>query len=219
VTPAGAHGTRHSRTPPDISSWSCTSRRRASVLTGVKLVTLKRSFSTGSVLGPATGFQSGPSKIGDALTTRLKLTLDLRLEFLSAHLDGVHASTAQGEDEAPSIPPSDLRPFALRDLAPAVPVDRRRQPQLACKLLRRARGRHNLVRQLDRDRRHREPPLSNDSNPIPFSQATSFPDPSPTRRVLAAQTRSAKAATHVVRVQESGWPFRYSIQTREIAIW
>ena len=34
--------------------------------------------------------------IGDALTTRLELTLDLRLEFLSAHLDGVHASTAQG---------------------------------------------------------------------------------------------------------------------------
>jgi len=95
VTPAGARGTRHSRTPPDISGWSCTSRRRASVLTGVKLDTLKRSFSTGSLLGPATGFQSGPSKIGDELTTRLKLTLDFRLEFLNAHLDGVHASTAQ----------------------------------------------------------------------------------------------------------------------------
>ena len=49
--------------------------------------------------------------IGDALTTRLELTLDLRLEFLSAHLDGVHASTAQGEDEAPSIHPRDLRPL------------------------------------------------------------------------------------------------------------
>jgi hypothetical protein len=61
----------------------------------VKLDTLKRSFSTGSLLGPATGFQSGPSKIGDELTTRLKLTLDFRLEFLNAHLDGVHASTAQ----------------------------------------------------------------------------------------------------------------------------
>ena len=98
--------------------------------------------------------------IGDALTMRLELTLDLRLEFLSAHLDGVHASTAQGENKAPSIHPRNLRPFALRDLAPAVPVDRRRQPQLACKLLRRDRGRHNLVRQLDRDRRHREPSLS-----------------------------------------------------------
>ncbi len=110
MTPAGAHGTRHSRTPPDISGWICTSRRRASVLTGVKLVTLKRSFSTGSVLGPATGFQSGPSKIGDA-STSLELTLDFRLEFLSAHLDGVHASTDQGEDEAPSIHPRDLRPL------------------------------------------------------------------------------------------------------------
>src|SRR5208337_5571923 len=98
--------------------------------------------------------------IGDALTTRLELTLDLRLEFLSAHLEGVHASTAQGEDEAPSIHPRDLRPFALRALAPAVPVDRRRQPRLACKLLRRDCGRYNLVRQLDRDRRNREPPLS-----------------------------------------------------------
>ncbi len=97
--------------------------------------------------------------IGEALTMRLELTLDLRLEFLSGYLDGVHASTAQGEDEAPSIHPRDLRPFALRDLAPAVPVDRRSQPQLACKLLGRDRGRHNLVRQLDRDRRHRGPPL------------------------------------------------------------
>ena len=142
-------------------------------------------------------------------------TLDLRLEFLSAHLDGVHAGTAQGEDKAPSIHPRDLRPFALRDLAPAVPVDRRRQPQLVCKLLRRDRGRHNLVRQLDRDRRHREPPLSHDSNPSPFSQATSFPDPSPTRRVLAAQTRSAKVATHVSREPESGRPLPRTLLRHE----
>jgi hypothetical protein len=66
--------------------------------------------------------------IGEALTTRLKLTLDFRLEFLSAHLDGIHPGTAQGEEETPSIHPRDLRPFALRDLALAVPVDRRRQP-------------------------------------------------------------------------------------------
>jgi len=30
--------------------------------------------------------------IGDALTTRLKLSLDFRLQFLSAHLDGVHTN-------------------------------------------------------------------------------------------------------------------------------
>jgi hypothetical protein len=38
--------------------------------------------------------------IGDELTTRLELTLELRLEFLSPHLDGVHARMAQGEEKA-----------------------------------------------------------------------------------------------------------------------
>ena len=50
-----SHGTWHSRTPPDISAGAAP-RAQSSVLRGVKLVTLKRSFLTGSVLGPATGF-------------------------------------------------------------------------------------------------------------------------------------------------------------------
>ena len=94
--------------------------------------------------------------IGEALTTRLKLTLDLHSEFLGINLDGIHTGPAEGKDEAASIQPSDLGPFALRDQAAAVPVNRRRQPQLACELLGRRRGRHKVVWQLDRDRRHRE---------------------------------------------------------------
>ena len=61
--------------------------------------------------------------LGELLTTRLKLTLDLRLEFLSAHLDGINPGTAEGEDETPSIHPRDLRPFALRDQATGVVAD------------------------------------------------------------------------------------------------
>jgi len=94
--------------------------------------------------------------IGEALTTRLKLTLDLHSEFLGINLDGIHTGPAEGKDEAASIQPRDLGPFALRDQATAVPVNRRRQPQLACELLGRRRGRHKVVWQLDRDRRHRE---------------------------------------------------------------
>jgi len=129
--------------------------------------------------------------IGELLTTRLKLTLDLRLELLGAHLDGIHPGTAEGEDETPSIHPRDLRPIALRDQATAVPVDRRRQPQIAYKLGR-GRRRNNLVRQLDRDGRHREIPLfrSRYSNRNVFPRATRLCDPAPTRRLMAAQTRS-----------------------------
>ena len=51
----------------------------------------------------------------------------------SAHLDGVHASTAQGEDEAPSIDPSPRSaPLCPERSGPPVPVvDRRHQPRPA----------------------------------------------------------------------------------------
>jgi hypothetical protein len=64
--------------------------------------------------------------IGEALTTRLKLTLHIRLQFLGADLDCIDTGTTKGQDEIPSIHPRDLRPPALRDQATTVPMDRRR---------------------------------------------------------------------------------------------
>ena len=94
--------------------------------------------------------------IGEALTMRRKLTLNLRLEFFGADLDRIHPGTAEGQDETPSIQSRDLCPFALRDLTTAVPVDRRREAQVLSKLLGRRRVRHDVRWQLNRDRGHRE---------------------------------------------------------------
>src|ERR1700733_15965268 len=97
--------------------------------------------------------------IGEALTTRRKSTLDLRLEFLDADLDRIHARTGQGHDETSSIQPGSLRTFSLRDLTTVVPVDRGCEAQFASKFLGGGRGRHNFRRQLDCNRRHCECPL------------------------------------------------------------
>jgi hypothetical protein len=73
--------------------------------------------------------------IGEALTTRRKLTLHHLLEFLGAHLDRVDPGTTEGQDETPSIHPGDLSPSALRDQAKPLPKDRRRQAHLARQFL------------------------------------------------------------------------------------
>jgi hypothetical protein len=100
--------------------------------------------------------------IGEALTTRRKSTLSLRLEFLWAGLDRIDTGTRQGQDETSSIQPRNLRALSLSDLTAAVPVNCRRKPQFARKLLGRRRGRHNFRWQLDCDRRHHDlPPISN----------------------------------------------------------
>jgi hypothetical protein len=65
--------------------------------------------------------------IGEALTTRRKPILNLRLEFLGAVLDRIHTGIGQGLDESSSIQPRYLCTFSLRDLTTAVPVDRRRE--------------------------------------------------------------------------------------------
>ena len=94
--------------------------------------------------------------IGEALTTRRKSTLNLRLEFLWAGLDRIDTGTRQGQDETSSIQPRNLCTLSLRDLTAAVPVDRRGKPQVARKLLGRRRGGHNFRWQLDCDRGQRE---------------------------------------------------------------
>jgi len=57
-----ASATRHSRMPPEHSGWSCTSMRKPSVATGVKVTRLKRSRSVPQPDAPATGFQAFPSR-------------------------------------------------------------------------------------------------------------------------------------------------------------
>ena len=116
--------------------------------------------------------------IGEALTTRLKLTFHLRLQFLRADLDYIDTGTAKGQDETSSIHPRDLRPPALRDQATTVAVDRRRHAQLAGELIRRRRRSHDILRQLDRDGRHFVTLLSVDYyNRRSISQPSSYPDP------------------------------------------
>jgi hypothetical protein len=112
--------------------------------------------------------------IGEALTTRRKSTLNLRLEFLWAGLDRIDTGTRQGQDETSAIQPRNLRTLSLIDLAAAVPMDRCGKPQFARKLLGRRRGRHNFRWQLDCDRGQREPSPQGYSNQKLFSGGTTL---------------------------------------------
>jgi hypothetical protein len=115
--------------------------------------------------------------IGEALTTRLKLTLHFRLEFLGIHLDCIDPGTPEGQDEAPPIHPGDLGPASLRDLAAAVPVDRRRQAQLAGEVIRRRRGSHDVIWEIDRDGRHSLILPRSITITTGFHRLVSLPDP------------------------------------------
>jgi hypothetical protein len=84
------------------------------------------------------------------------LTLNLRTEFFGADLNRIHSGTSEGQDETPPIQSCDLRPFALRDLTPAIPVDRRSEAQILSKLLGRRRVGHDACWQFNRDRGQRE---------------------------------------------------------------
>jgi hypothetical protein len=65
-------------------------------------------------------------------------TIELALQVLEVHREGVHASSGQSHQEVRPVEPRGLGGHLLRELIALVPVDRRGQPELATELLRRA---------------------------------------------------------------------------------